>query len=431
MFPLQNIDAVKLCLLNEPIYHGKLTPDAVSAKLQNPGDFLVQDGENSSSVLLSIFKDGIRDFLITIEKVEESPRFLVGRRCFASLEELTFNLKSVQCGSEEIRLETAIYRVNDYGRLGAHCFVDLPPRTTMKTMIPLPTIKYKSVLVALKREIIHEEIEEELESLMLLKHKHLVRLEDFAMYPHGSVILRYEMHDSTSLYDTMRKKEFGVGTTLAWVQQVRRARIFASSNEQQFECNLEFGRVYVATDSGLSAYTLFPTGTQVCLVWYVVSSVFSLIFGMRSTLTWLIVPICVVVLGVYAIISKRHKYLYPFLIITIVQQLVCVLMATIILLFSLVSFDTMRQIIGHSLDFDAPPSRNVALAVIGGTVAVCLLLSFVHIWQAVVIYRCLEYYEAEYSSLDDFWARGDTTLIESRFDVTDSCHSRPFEVQVR
>ncbi|KIH55257.1 hypothetical protein ANCDUO_14591 [Ancylostoma duodenale] len=66
---------------------------------------------------------------------------------------------------------------------------------------------------------------------------------------------------------------------------------------------------------------------------------------MRSTLTWLIVPICVVVLGVYAIISKRHKYLYPFLIITIVQQLVCVLMATIILLFSLVSFDTMRQII--------------------------------------------------------------------------------------
>ncbi|KAL6739399.1 hypothetical protein Aduo_012863 [Ancylostoma duodenale] len=152
---------------------------------------------------------------------------------------------------------------------------------------------------------------------------------------------------------------------------------------------------------------------------------------MRSTLTWLIVPICVVVLGVYAIISKRHKYLYPFLIITIVQQLVCVLMATIILLFSLVSFDTMRQIIGHSLDFDAPPSRNVALAVIGGTVAVCLLLSFVHIWQAVVIYRCLEYYEAEYSSLDVFWGRGDTTIIESRFDVTDSCHSRPFEVQVR
>ncbi|VDO72003.1 unnamed protein product [Heligmosomoides polygyrus] len=129
------------------------------------------------------------------------------------------------------------------------------------------------------------------------------------------------------------------------------------------------------------------TGTQVCLVWYVVCSVFSLLFGMRSTLTWLIVPICVVILGVYAIISKRHKYLYPFLIITIVQQLVCMLMAAIILIFSSVSFDTMRQIIGHSLDLEGPPSTNVALAVIGGTVAVCVVLSFVHIWQAVVIYR--------------------------------------------
>ncbi|KHJ83373.1 hypothetical protein OESDEN_16930, partial [Oesophagostomum dentatum] len=115
-------------------------------------------------------------------------------------------------------------------------------------------------------------------------------------------------------------------------------------------------------------------------------SVFSLVFGMRSTFTWLIVPVCVVVLGVYALISKRHKYLYPFLIITIVQQLVCLLMATIVLLFSLVSFDTMRQIIGHSLDFEAPPSRTLTLAIVGGTVAACLLLSLVHVWQAIIIY---------------------------------------------
>ncbi|RCN26278.1 hypothetical protein ANCCAN_27996 [Ancylostoma caninum] len=112
MFPPKNIDAMKLCLLNEPIYHGKLTPDAVSAKLQKAGDFLVQDGENANSILLSIFKDGVRDFLIAIEEVEESPRFSVGKRCFASLEELTFQLKSLQCGSEVIRLETAIYRNN-------------------------------------------------------------------------------------------------------------------------------------------------------------------------------------------------------------------------------------------------------------------------------------------------------------------------------
>lgn len=134
-------------------------------------------------------------------------------------------------------------RFPDCGRLGTHCFMDLQPRTTMKTMIPLPTLKYESVLVALKREIIQKGTEEDLESLMLLKHKsaqrfyfnlfliqkgrsksfslrHLIKLEDFAMYPHGSVILRYEMHDNTSLYDIMRKKDFGMGTTLAWIQQV-------------------------------------------------------------------------------------------------------------------------------------------------------------------------------------------------------------------
>ncbi|KAK6012828.1 hypothetical protein OSTOST_21994 [Ostertagia ostertagi] len=105
------------------------------------------------------------------------------------------------------------------------------------------------------------------------------------------------------------------------------------------------------------------------------------------------------------------------------------MMATIILIFSFISFDTMRQIIGHSLDFDTPPSTNMALAVIGGTVAVCVVLSFVHIWQAVIIYRCLEYYEAEYSSLDDLFSRANPTVLESRFEGTDSCHSRAFDGQ--
>uniref|UniRef100_A0A1I7WMF3 Uncharacterized protein n=1 Tax=Heterorhabditis bacteriophora TaxID=37862 RepID=A0A1I7WMF3_HETBA len=129
------------------------------------------------------------------------------------------------------------------------------------------------------------------------------------------------------------------------------------------------------------------TGTQVCLVWYVLSSGFSMLFGMRSTLTWLVVPICVVFLGIYALSTKRHKYLYPFLIITVVQQFVCVLMASIILLFSLVSFDTMRQIIGHSLNLIGPPSRQLSIVVIGGTVGACIVLSFVYVWQAIVIYR--------------------------------------------
>ncbi|CAB3409529.1 unnamed protein product [Caenorhabditis bovis] len=143
------------------------------------------------------------------------------------------------------------------------------------------------------------------------------------------------------------------------------------------------------------------TGTQLCLIWYIAVSGVSLTFGMRSTCTWLIVPICVVGLGVYAFISKRHKFLYPFLIITVVQQLVCMLMATIITIFSIYGFDTMRQIIGHTLDMDHIPSKSLSLFVICGTVSACIVLSFIHVWQAIIIYACLEYYENEYRKLDE------------------------------
>ncbi|VDM56011.1 unnamed protein product [Angiostrongylus costaricensis] len=128
------------------------------------------------------------------------------------------------------------------------------------------------------------------------------------------------------------------------------------------------------------------TGTEAFLVWYMVYSALSLLFGMRSMIIWLILPICIVIPAIYAVITKRHKYLYPFLIITVIQQIVFMLMAAITLIFSLVSFNTMHLIIGHSLEFDSPPSKNVALAVIIATVAAFIVLSFVNIWQAVVIY---------------------------------------------
>ncbi|ULT95360.1 hypothetical protein L5515_011350 [Caenorhabditis briggsae] len=161
------------------------------------------------------------------------------------------------------------------------------------------------------------------------------------------------------------------------------------------------------------------TGTQLCLIWYILTSGLSLFFGMRSTCTWLIVPICVVGLGMYAFYSKRHKFLYPFLIITVVQQLVCMLMATIITIFSLCSFDTMRQIIGHTLDMAEAPSKTLALFVVCGTVSACILLSFIHVWQAIIIYTCLEYYEDEYRKLEEGYC-----VETSRLDATDYDDSR-------
>ncbi|VDK58616.1 unnamed protein product [Cylicostephanus goldi] len=102
------------------------------------------------------------------------------------------------------------------GRFGACCVIDDFPRETMKTMIPLPKIKQKAVLVILRKTIAQADIDEDLESLMLLKHK----LEDFATY-RNFVILRYEMHENATFYEIMRKKNVvELSTTLKWIQQV-------------------------------------------------------------------------------------------------------------------------------------------------------------------------------------------------------------------
>ncbi|CAI4224466.1 unnamed protein product [Auanema sp. JU1783] len=143
------------------------------------------------------------------------------------------------------------------------------------------------------------------------------------------------------------------------------------------------------------------TGTQLCLIWYGMFSIFSMMFGMKSTLTWVIVPIIVTSLAIYGLITRKHKYLYPFLIITVVQQFVGILMAVIISTFSFFSFDTMRQIIGHSLDIEGPPSKETAIFVICGTVIACFLLTIIHFWHSLIIYRCLDYYEHEYHRLED------------------------------
>ncbi|KAJ1350045.1 hypothetical protein KIN20_005751 [Parelaphostrongylus tenuis] len=156
MFPPDFIDAVKISLLNEPIYHGQLSQASICEKIHNDGDFLIQDGCDSQSLLLTIFRNGVRTFLITIEKVEDGVRFKAGSKCFASLNDLTFQMKTVQIDSETIRLGTAIYRNDNCGRFGAHCVIEEPPRSTLKTIIPLSTMKHKSVVVPLKMGIIHD-----------------------------------------------------------------------------------------------------------------------------------------------------------------------------------------------------------------------------------------------------------------------------------
>ncbi|VDK62657.1 unnamed protein product [Cylicostephanus goldi] len=110
MFPPNYLDAVKLALLNEPVYHGKQTVEAVLQKLQKDGEFLLQDGDSANTIILSVFKEVVRDFLITIEQVGDSHRFVVGTQRFESISEMLSELKSVRSGSETLELDTAMCR---------------------------------------------------------------------------------------------------------------------------------------------------------------------------------------------------------------------------------------------------------------------------------------------------------------------------------
>ncbi|VDO11659.1 unnamed protein product [Haemonchus placei] len=79
----------------------------------------------------------------------------------------------------------------------------------------------QSVVVALKKEIALHCNDEELETLLLLKHRHLISLIDFASYgPRGPTILRYQTHDTISLYETLQKESFIKTTdTIKWIYQ--------------------------------------------------------------------------------------------------------------------------------------------------------------------------------------------------------------------
>ena len=67
---------------------------------------------------------------------------------------------------------------------------------------------------------------------------------------------------------------------------------------------------------------------------------------MMSAFVWTGIPILVTSMTIYAFWRKKHKYLYPFLIISVVQLIVCLVMALVVVTFAIVNYDTLRLIIG-------------------------------------------------------------------------------------
>uniref|UniRef100_A0A7E4V4B5 Transmembrane protein n=1 Tax=Panagrellus redivivus TaxID=6233 RepID=A0A7E4V4B5_PANRE len=134
--------------------------------------------------------------------------------------------------------------------------------------------------------------------------------------------------------------------------------------------------------------------TKLFLVFYVCITICGLIFGMMSAFVWTGIPILVTSMTVYAFMRQKHKYLYPFLIISVVQLIVCLVMALVVVTFAIVNYQTLRLIIGHSTQSD--PTPYTVVCAVGATVGGCCLLAMIHVWQSVIIYGCLQYYEYVY-----------------------------------
>uniref|UniRef100_A0A0N4ZIR6 Uncharacterized protein n=1 Tax=Parastrongyloides trichosuri TaxID=131310 RepID=A0A0N4ZIR6_PARTI len=76
----------------------------------------------------------------------------------------------------------------------------------------------------------------------------------------------------------------------------------------------------------------YTCGLKIFLIFYIILTIFGFCFGMSSTLIWLIIPISVVITTLIGITQKKHRYLYPFLIITVVHLIVSITMAILVLL---------------------------------------------------------------------------------------------------
>lgn len=70
---------------------------------------------------------------------------------------------------------------------------------------------------------------------------------------------------------------------------------------------------------------------------------------MMSAFVWIFIPLLVTTMTIYAFWQQKHKYLYPFLIISVVQLIVCLVMALVVVTFAIVNYDTLRLIIGKNL----------------------------------------------------------------------------------
>uniref|UniRef100_A0A0N5APH5 Expressed conserved protein n=1 Tax=Syphacia muris TaxID=451379 RepID=A0A0N5APH5_9BILA len=59
------------------------------------------------------------------------------------------------------------------------------------------------------------------------------------------------------------------------------------------------------------------SGTKMFLLFYIILSVAVLILGIPAAFVWMVLPFIITVLSIYALCTEKHRYLYPFLILSV------------------------------------------------------------------------------------------------------------------
>uniref|UniRef100_A0A915Q5Y8 Uncharacterized protein n=1 Tax=Setaria digitata TaxID=48799 RepID=A0A915Q5Y8_9BILA len=133
------------------------------------------------------------------------------------------------------------------------------------------------------------------------------------------------------------------------------------------------------------------TGTRLFLLIYVALSVITFTSAMKSAVLWSVVPFVIALLSIYALCTEKHKYLYPFLIISSVHIILCIVVVLVIITFTAANYGTFRQILGHYVKIRLSDTFIVVFVIT--SVVLFLTLSIMHLWQVTVVYSCMMYFE--------------------------------------
>ncbi|MCP9265537.1 hypothetical protein DINM_020865 [Dirofilaria immitis] len=121
------------------------------------------------------------------------------------------------------------------------------------------------------------------------------------------------------------------------------------------------------------------TGTKLFLLTYVALSVVTFTFATKSAVFWSVIPFVIASLTIYALCTEKHKYLYPFLIVSSLHIILCIVVVLIIITFTAASYGTFRQIVGYYMKIRLSDTFIVVFVIT--SVVVFLILSIMHLWQ--------------------------------------------------